>query len=134
MAKHLTTRDVEAILNIIYAHDDKKLTWEAICEESEAVVGKKPTRQSLYSNEMIREAYKTKKASLRQRELSKPKPSSLYAAAERISKLQSEVEMLKRKNDALLEKFVVWQYNAYKHGLTEQQMNEPLPKIDREIT
>jgi len=48
--------------------------------------------------------------------------------------LQSENEMLKRKNDALLERFVKWQYNAYKNGLTEAQLEEPLPRIDRERT
>lgn len=134
MAKHLTNRDVEAILNIIYGHDNEKLTWEGICEAAEAVVGKKPTRQSLSANESIKEAYRAKKASLKLKAPSKPKPSSLSAAADRIAKLQSENEILKRKNDALLEQFVVWQYNAYKYGMKEHQLNECLPRIDRERT
>jgi len=48
--------------------------------------------------------------------------------------LQSENEILKCKNDALLEQFVKWQYNAYKNGVKEHQLNEPLPRIDRERT
>jgi hypothetical protein len=134
LAKHLTNRDVEAILNIIYGHDNEKLTWEGVCVAAEAVVGKKPTRQSLSANESIKDAYKAKKASLKLSAPSKPKPSSLSAAADRIAKLQSENETLKRKNDLLLERFVMWQYNAYKHGLKEHQLNEPLPRIDRERT
>lgn len=134
MAKHLTKRDVEAILNIIHGHDNEKLTWEGICEAAEAVVGKKPTRQSLSANKPLKEAYKAKKASLKLSAPSKPKPSSLNAAADRIAKLQSENETLKRKNDALLEQFVIWQYNAYKSGLKEHQLNAPLPRIDRERT
>jgi len=134
LAKHLTIRDVEAILNIIHAHDNDKLTWEGICEAAEAVVGKKPTRQSLSANESIKDAYKAKKASLKLKTPSKPKPSSLTAAADRIARLQSENETLKRKNDALLEQFVIWQYNAYKYGVKEHQLNEPLPRIDRERT
>jgi len=134
LAKHLTKRDIEAILNIIHAHDDDKLTWEGICVASESVVGKKPTRQSLYANESIREAYKAKKASLKLKGPSKPKPSSLSAAADRIARLQSEVDTLKKKNDALLERFVIWQYNAYKYGVKEHQLNEPLPRNDRERT
>ena len=134
MAKHLTKRDVEAILNIIHGHDNDKLTWEGICEASEEVVGKKPTRQSLYANEVIRDAYKAKKSSLKVKGLTKPKPSSLNAAADRIARLQSEVDTLKMKNDALLEQFVVWQYNSYKYGVKEHQLNEPLPRIDRERT
>jgi len=132
LAKHLTNKDVEAILNIINAHDNDKLTWEGICEASEYVVGKKPTRQSLSANEAIKEAYKSKKASLKIKVLTKPKPSSLSAAAERIARLQSEMDVLKKKNDALLEQFVVWQYNSYKYGVKEHQLNQPLPRIDRE--
>ena len=134
MAKHLTKRDIESILNIIHAHDGDRLTWEGVCEAAEAVVGKKPTRQSLSTNEAIKEAFRAKKASLKLKVPSKPKPSSLTAAADRISRLQSENETLKRKNDALLEQFVVWQYNAYKYGMKEHQLSAPLPRIDRERT
>ena len=135
MAKHLTKTDVEAILNIIAAHEGNiKLTWESICDECTLVVGKKPTRQSLFANKIIREAYNAKKSILKTRGALNPKPSSLGIAAERIAKLQIEVELLKKKNDALLQQFVVWQYNAYKYGLKEHQLNESLPRIDRERT
>lgn len=134
MAKHLTKRDVEAIVSIIHAHADRKLSWEDICEAAEAVVGKKPTRQSLSANKLIKEAYSSKKLSLKLKAPIMPKPSSLNAAGDRITKLQSENEMLKAKNEALLTQFVVWQYNCYKRGLKEHQLNDPLPNIDREIT
>lgn len=132
MAKHLTARDVEAIVNIIHAHHDEKLTWEGICNASEGIVGKRPTRQSLSANKSIRDAYKSKKQSLKISVPSKPKPSSLTAAADRIARLENENEMLRKKNDALHEMFVVWKYNAYKHGLNRLKLNEPLPRIDRE--
>ena len=134
MAKHLTKRDIEAIVNIIHGHDSDKLTWEGICEASQEVVGKKPTRQSLYANKVIREAYKSKKHTLKVKGVVKPKPSSLNEAAQRIARLQSEVDTLKMKNNALLEQFVIWQYNSYKYGVKEHQLNEPLPRIDRERT
>ena len=135
MAKHLTQTDVEAILNIIAAHEaNTKLTWENICDECTLVVGKKPTRQSLFANPTIREAYNAKKSILKTRGAFNPKPSSLGIAAERIAKLQRELELLKKKNDALLQQFVIWQYNAYKYGLKEHQLNESLPQIDRERT
>lgn len=133
MAKHLTKIDIDAILNIIAAFEgNAKLTWENVCNECASIVGKKPTRQSLFANQTIREAYDAKKIILKTRGALNPKPSSLGIAAERIAKLQKEVELLKKKNDALLQQFVVWQYNAYKYGLKEYQLNEPLPRIDRE--
>lgn len=134
LAKHLSKRDIESILNIIHSHAGDKLTWKGVCEAAEAVVGKKPTRQSLSANEAVKEAYRAKKEVLKLKVVSKPKPSSLTVAADRITKLQSENETLKRKNDALLEQFVIWQYNAYKNGLKEHQLNAPLPRIDRERT
>jgi len=134
LAKHLTKRDVEAIINIIHGHRDDKITWEGVCEAAEGLVGKKPTRQSLSGNNAIKEAFVAKKASLKLGAPSRPKPSNLKVAADRIARLQGENETLKLKNDALLERFVVWQYNAYKHGIKEHQLNEPLPRIDRERT
>lgn len=134
MAKHLTKQDIAIILNIIHGFNGEKLTWEYICAESAQLVGKKPTRQSLYNNRVIREAYTARNVALKVAAPIRPKPASLSMAADRISRLQNELDTLKRKNDALLEQFVVWQYNAYKYGLKEHQLNEPIPKIDRERT
>lgn len=132
MAKHLTNIDIEAILNIIAAFEGStKLTWENVCDQCISIVGKRPTRQSLFANQAIKEAYNTKKSILKTRGALNPKPSSLGIAAERIAKLQSEVESLKKKmmrsyNNSL------YGNNAYKYGLKEYQLNEPLPRINRE--
>jgi FtsZ-binding cell division protein ZapB len=134
LAKHLTQTDIEAIVSIIYAWKGEALTWDGICEASAPVIGKKPTRQSLNANKLIKEAYKSKKSALKIHGPVTPKPSSLAMAADRIARLQSEIESLKRKNAALSEQFVIWQYNAYKYGMKEHQLNEPLPRIDRERT
>lgn len=134
MAKHLTTMDIKAILNIIHGNQSNKITWEGVCEAAEHIIGKKPTRQSLYSHESIKEAFKSKKNTLKTKRSGSPRPSNLNAAADRIAKLQSENECLKRKNEDLLEQFVTWQYNSYKYGIQEHQLNEPLPRIDRERT
>jgi hypothetical protein len=134
LAKHLNKSDIEAILNIIYSWGEDKMTWDAICTVSEAVVGKKPTRQSLNANKQIKEAYSAKKKGLKVHGPRTPKPVSLNAAAERIARQQGEIDSLKVKNSALLEQFVIWQYNSYKHGVKEHQLNEPLPRIDRDRT
>jgi len=134
LAKHLTQTDIGAVISIIYAWKGEKLTWEGICEASDTLIGKKPTRQSLNANKPIKEAYLSKKATLKLRKPTSPKPSSLTIAGERIARQQSEIESLKRKNTALLEQFVTWQYNTYKYGMKEHQLNEPLPRIDRERT
>ena len=134
MAKHLTKVDVKAIINIIHGWTEEKLTWEGICQSASEVVGKKPTRQSLNSYTLIKEAYEVKKSGLKLHGPRTATPSSLNVAAARIAKQQSEIDILKAKNSALLEQFVKWQYNAYKYGLKEHQLNEPMPRIDRDRT
>lgn len=58
-------------------------------------------------------------------------PATLAVAAQRIERLTREVERLERENVALLEQFVVWQYNAYTHGISREKLNKGLLQIDR---
>jgi hypothetical protein len=125
---------VEAIVNLIQGWKDVKLTWDAICVAAEPLVGKRPTRQSLNSHEQIASAYKAVKEGMKDVGPKNPRPGSLKSAADRIAKLEQERDQLKEENRAYKQQFVVWQYNAYKHGLKEYQLNAPLPQIDRERT
>ena len=134
MPKHLSKRDIEAIVNLILGWGEKKLTWNAVCESAEKIIGRRSSRQSLFANKEIKEAFKARKIGIRQKGNELPKPGNLNIAAERIKRLQNENEVLKKKNTELLEKFVIWQYNAYKHSVKEHELNEPLPRIDRERT
>ncbi|KPB50869.1 Uncharacterized protein AC511_1281 [Pseudomonas coronafaciens pv. oryzae] len=53
-------------------------------------------------------------------------------AEQRIARLQNENSRLRTENSALLERFIKWQYNAYKHGLSKEKLDAELPVIDRE--
>ncbi|ODS23300.1 hypothetical protein AB835_09455 [Candidatus Endobugula sertula] len=130
MAKHLSGEDIENILGLIDGWDGK-LTWDALCDASMKLVGKRPTRQSLNANLRIKQAFVEKKSRLKDQPLTERKPNLLLAAAQRIRRLEEENARLNNENSNLLEKFVVWQYNAYRHGLTEEKLSCPLPVIDR---
>ena len=134
MAKHLDNRGINAIVNLIRGWQEPKLSWLAICEAAEPLVGKLPSRQSLNAHEAIVTAYQTKKEVLKNRSPKHPRPASLNIAAARIVNLESEIEELREQNRRYKQQFVIWQYNAYKHGMKEYQLNEPLPRIDRERT
>lgn len=134
MAKHLKEADVDAIVDIIRGWSNEKLTWDQICEAAAKVIGKTPTRQTLNAHAQIKDAYKARKAGVKVHGVRTGMPSSLAAAAQRIARLQTENDELKRKNAALLEQFVKWQYNAYTNGVKEHQLNKDLPRIDRERT
>ena len=132
LAKNLNRQEIQAIVNLIRGWDEPKITWAAICEEVEPLVGKKPTRQSLSAHEGITAAYKAKKDILKGKLPAKPRPASLNAAASRIANLEAELAELKEQNRQYKQMFVLWQYNAYKHGMTESKLNASMPKIDRE--
>lgn len=134
MAKHLKQADIEAIVDIIRGWSTEKLTWEGICVSAAEVIGKTPTRQTLNAHAAIKDAYAAKKGGLKVHAPRTAMPSSLAVAAQRIARLQTEIDEYRARNDALLEQFVKWQYNAYKHGLKEHQLNAELPRIDRERT
>lgn len=132
MAKHLSRRDIQVVVELIRGWPEGKLTWPEICVAAEPLVGKLPTRQSLSAHAPIVDAYKTKKKGLKNTAPRKPRPASLNVAAARLAKLEAELGELKEKNRCYKQLFTVWQYNSYKYGLTERQLNQPLPKIDRE--
>ena len=132
LAKNLNRQEIQAIVNLIRGWDEPKITWAAICEDVEPLVGKKPTRQSLSAHEAITAAYQAKKDTLKGKLPAKPRPASLNAAASRIANLEAELAELKEQNRQYKQMFVLWQYNAYKHGMTESKLNSSMPKIDRE--
>lgn len=134
MARHLKQGDIDAIVDIIRGWPTDKISWEGICEASAKVIGTAPTRQTLNAHAAIKVAYTAKKSGLKVQVPRSAMPSSLAVAAQRIARLQTENNELRMRNDALLEQFVKWQYNAYKHGLKEHQLNAELPRIDRERT
>jgi len=130
MAKHLSDTDNERIIELLDGWSGN-LTWDALCEACRQVVGTAPVRQTLYRSARIRHAFKQTKNRLRDAASELKVPPTLKSAAERIARLENENGRLKHENDLLLEQFVVWQYNAHIHGLTDVDLNRALPGIDR---
>lgn len=134
LAKHLSKHEVQCLVQAIYNWNDDKFTWQAICEKCGEIIGREPSRQTLSVNPEINAAYKARKAGLLKSIVKLPRPSNLTIAAQRIARLSDENAELNRQNAMLIEKFIVWQYNAYKAGLGEATLNAPLPAIDRDVT
>lgn len=133
MAKHLTQKDITTIVNLIRGWDLPKLTWSNICKEAAPLIGKLPTRQSLNTHEAITNAYRVKKDVLKGKlPKNERTPASLKIAASRIANLEAELTELKEQNRKYKQMFIIWQYNAYKYGMKESQLNMSLPQIDRE--
>ncbi|MBD3668541.1 MAG: hypothetical protein HUJ16_11300 [Kangiella sp.] len=130
MAKHIDENDVRKIKEILDGWEGK-LTWNLLVDEFETRVHRKTTRQALSRNNEIKIAFNDKKMYLNSGLSIKSKPQTLKSAAQTIDRIKAENIRLIKENERLLEKFIIWQYNAHKRGITEEQLNEPLPAIDR---
>ncbi|MFY4698332.1 hypothetical protein [Burkholderia glumae] len=111
-----------------------RLTWEALIEAVEKREGLRYTRQTLHRHERIRLAFTVRKKALsgqgaEPREVASPE---LQVALERIARLEAENQRLAAENNALLEQFARWAYNAHTRNLTEDFLNHPLPAVDRQ--
>lgn len=121
-------------MNIIRGWSTGKLTWEGVCDSAFAILGAKTTRQTLSTHQPIKDAFSARKSGVQAHEPRMAMPSSLAIAAQRLVRQKNAIDELEATNSALMEKFAQWQYNAYKYGVKEHQLNEPLPRIDRERT
>lgn len=111
-----------------------RLTWEALIEAVERREGLRYTRQALHRHERIRLAFTVRKKALlvddaQPREVTSPE---LQVALDRIARLEAENRRLVAENNALLEQFARWAYNAHTRNLTQDFLNNPLPAVDRE--
>ena len=130
LAKHLTDMDIERIVELLDGWTEK-LGWEALCDACLPAIGFKPVRQTLMKFARIKGAFIAAKKRIKQGIKELPSPPSMRIAIERIARLERENERLKRENRELLQQFVVWQYNAHIHGLSDRELKRPLPIIDR---
>jgi predicted RNase H-like nuclease (RuvC/YqgF family) len=133
LAKHLKDEDVERVVELLDGWS-QKLTWEALCDACVAVISTRPTRQTLAKYSRIKNAYAECKARQKTGRRQTEGASDLKSAIQRIERLQNENERLARENRELLEQFVIWQYNAHVKGLTDFDLNKPMPSIDRSPT
>lgn len=134
MSKHLKPKDITAIVELIRGWTGNKLTWELVCDIVAPLIQDTVTRQTLNSHLDIKSAFVAKKKGLRSHGPRTAVPSSLAVAAQRIARQQSTLDEQRSLISRLYEDRTKWQYNAYKHGMTEEQLNEQLPGINRERT
>ncbi|HTR05360.1 MAG TPA: hypothetical protein VMJ11_01585, partial [Paraburkholderia sp.] len=86
-----------------------------------------------HRHERIRLAYTVRKKALSGQEQTRETASpELQVALERIARLEGENRRLEAENNALLEQFARWAYNAQTRNLTKEFLNNPLPAVDRE--
>lgn len=141
MPKVITDQKTREICRMIHAWDSKlhKLDWHTICLGAQEILNwpTPPTRQALNKKPTIKLAYQAKKEFVR-RELTQvtnyPRPKTIKEGAERISRLEKEIEELRAFNSKLAEAFNRIVYNASLAGLKKVDLMKPMPSTKESTT
>lgn len=132
-SRNLTAGDVELIVGLLDGWVGV-LTWAKLIESVERRLFARYTRQTLYAHQRIQEAFKLCKERL---DRAPRKPGERHVTPEvrllmeRMARRDAEVERLKEENQRLMEQFVVWLYNAQVRGISQAELERPLPRVDR---
>ena len=126
---NLSEDRIEAILEILDGWTGK-LTWLKLIEQAERKLSCRYTRQALDGHERIAAGFRLAKQRI-QGQTGRPpvEDPALQTALERIAGLEARVERLSGENDQLVSKFIRWAYNAHLKGMTEGQLDRPLPQM-----
>ena len=132
MPKQLVTKASLPKIMRVLDRWEGKLTWPLFCARvAEVLQVDSVCRHTLLRYEAIQYRFKNRKKKLRNAIDQEPRDYSLEAAARRIHDLEAQVYRLEDTNNLLLEKFQRWQYNAYVNNVRLEQLDAPLPAVDR---
>lgn len=131
--RKLTDRDIEKTVLLLDAWTGK-LTWNRFLAVLETEIGRRYSKTAMHNHVRIKDAYSRAKVRIRNDgsgEGKAPKHGdyALAHAFKKIDTLQNRIDRLTAENVALLERFRCWYYNAMAHGMTEEQLDRPLPRI-----
>jgi len=130
-APNLKPEDVKAILGIIDGWAAPPLTWNALIRRLASVLHVTYVRQALHRYPDIARAFSRRRDELAAAPPQRQATGELWTALERIERLEAENRRLGDQNDALLELFVTWAYNASLFGLDEQKLDQAIPPAAR---
>jgi hypothetical protein len=110
------------------------LTWNILIEAINELTRVRYTRQALNNHARIKLAFALRRESLKATGV----PVRVDTATPELAALlqvnarrEAEIDRLKAENTRLLEQFVRWSYNANNRGVGEEDLNRPLPAVNR---
>ena len=129
----VTEENLEDIIMLIKTWEGK-LTWNLLCSKvSELLNIKSIERQSLANYLDIQEAFSKQKQNLKEKAKANPEPNvTMDYLQKQVKNLKAQVQRLEEINERYKQQFIVWQYNAYMHGMTQDTLNKPLIAVNRQ--
>lgn len=111
-----------------------KLTWGLFCERIAKILDvDSVSKHTMYLYPAIKDRFQCRQKDLRNTKDAMPRDFTLNAAVRRIADLEAQVKRLEGTNNALLDQFRRWQYNAYANNVRMDilALNTPLPEVNR---
>ena len=129
----ITEENLEDIIMLIKTWEGK-LTWKLLCSKvSELLNIKSIERQSLANYPDIQKAFSQQKQKIKEDAKKEPVPNiTMDYLLKQVNNLKAQVQRLEEINERYKQQFIVWQYNAYMHGMTQDTLNKPLIAVNRQ--
>ena len=129
----ITEENLEDIIMLIKTWEGK-LTWNLLCSKvSELLNIKSIERQSLANYPDIQKAFSQQKQKIKEDAKKEPVPNvTMDYLLKQVNNLKVQVQRLEEINERYKQQFIVWQYNAYMHGMTQDALNKPLIAVNRQ--
>ena len=129
-SRNLSDSDINHIVSILDSWTGP-LSWTALVDAVATRVHASYTRQTLHKHERIRNAFLVRKRDIKIAPLSRHRKSEMQKLEERIARLEAQNSRLRSEGDRFLEQFDRWAHNAFTWGMTEKDLNAPLPPTYR---
>ena len=128
---NLDDEKIEQIVQILDGWTGK-LTWDKLISEINLHLKNKYTRQTLSKHTRIKSAYELiKKNKYDSNENKVYSPVEVNVLLQELEKIKAENKRLKKEKQDLLAQFARWTYNSYAKGVSKEELDKPLPIIDR---
>ncbi len=133
-SRNLGAKELDLIVGLLDGWSGA-LSWNQLIDAIELRLFFRYTRQALNNHDRIGEAFRLCKARLtectsasREARAKTPMEQALRA---RLTRRDAEVVRLEAQNQRLIERYVVWLYNAQARGLGLSELDRPLPPVHR---
>jgi hypothetical protein len=129
--RNLTANDIARVVQLLDGWSGR-VTWNLVIEAVATRLRCSYTRQALSSHAAIQKAFDACKRRPAAGKAAISKLSGETAAlSQRLARREAEISRLEAENRQLLERFVVWAYNAQTRGLGLPELERPLPAVRR---
>lgn len=131
----VTDENISEILHLIETWKGK-LTWPLLCDEIMVMLQlDHVTRQGISGYKQIQEAYTKRKQYLRENKNVEAPPinSNVEFLQNQVASLEAELERANKTIEMYKQRFVLWQYNAYVHGVRMESLDDAVVMLDKPL-